>query len=206
MRQRGLRDHDLALVLDAATPLADDAWLVIDADADREIALRKREIEQFQRLRGCKVVVSGNAIVTVFLLIFLSMIGDPRRVWPSGKAGAVHVGAALDFAVHPLEGVGASDLGPVLAGKVHVGQHVVARGVHEGAELWLLLAQRIGDDAPLGFGVGLGLPRAKMVFSMAATAVRCFAGAWASAFLSQFARQRWCVALNMRRAAARSPL
>lgn len=65
MRQRGLRDRDLALVLDAATPLADDAWLVTDADADREIARRKREIEQFQRLRGCKVVVSGDAIVTV---------------------------------------------------------------------------------------------------------------------------------------------
>lgn len=65
MRQRGLRDRDFALVLDVATPLADDAWLVTDADADREIAQRKREIEQFQRLRGCKVVVSGDAIVTV---------------------------------------------------------------------------------------------------------------------------------------------
>ncbi|WP_333834429.1 hypothetical protein [Rubrimonas sp.] len=65
MRQRGLRDRDLALVLDAATPLADDAWLVTDADADREIVRRKREIEQLQRLRGCKVVVSGDAIVTV---------------------------------------------------------------------------------------------------------------------------------------------
>ncbi|PIP97608.1 MAG: hypothetical protein COW75_04955 [Rhodobacterales bacterium CG18_big_fil_WC_8_21_14_2_50_71_9] len=65
IRQRGLRDHDLALLLDAATPLADDAWLMMDADADREIARRKREIEQLQRLRGCKIVVSGDAIVTV---------------------------------------------------------------------------------------------------------------------------------------------
>lgn len=65
IRQRGLRERDIALVLDAATPLADDAWLLTAADADREIARRKREIEQLQRLRGCKVVVSGDAIVTV---------------------------------------------------------------------------------------------------------------------------------------------
>ena len=65
MRQRGLRDRDLALLLDAATPVADDAWLLTAADADREIARRKREIEQLQRLRGCKVVLAGNVIVTV---------------------------------------------------------------------------------------------------------------------------------------------
>lgn len=65
MRQRGFREADLALLLDTATPLADDAWLLTAADADREIARRKREIEHLQRLRGCKVVVSGDAIVTV---------------------------------------------------------------------------------------------------------------------------------------------
>ena len=37
----------------------------------------------------------------------------------------------------------------------HVGQHVVARGVHEGAELVLLFAECIGDGVPLGFRVGL---------------------------------------------------
>ena len=65
LRQRGLRERDVALVLGAATPLADDAWLLTAADADREIAVRKREIEQLQRLRGCKVVLAGDAIVTV---------------------------------------------------------------------------------------------------------------------------------------------
>ena len=65
MRQRGLRADDLALLLDAATPVANDAWLLTAADANREITRRKREIEQLQRLRGCKFVVSGDAIVTV---------------------------------------------------------------------------------------------------------------------------------------------
>lgn len=66
IRQRGLRERDLALVLEASTPLAQDAWLLTAADAEREISRRKREIEQLQRLRGCKVVISGNAIVTVY--------------------------------------------------------------------------------------------------------------------------------------------
>lgn len=65
MRQRGFREGDLALLLEAATPVADDAWLLTATDADREISRRKREIEQLQRLRGCKVVVSDDAIVTV---------------------------------------------------------------------------------------------------------------------------------------------
>jgi hypothetical protein len=65
MRQRGLRDSDIALLIDAAMPLADDAWLMTDAVTDREIARRKREIEQLQRLRGCKIVIADNAIVTV---------------------------------------------------------------------------------------------------------------------------------------------
>lgn len=65
MRQRGLRERDLSLLLDAATPLADDSWLLTATDVDREIARRKREIEHLQRLRGCKIVVSGDTIVTV---------------------------------------------------------------------------------------------------------------------------------------------
>ena len=65
MQQRGLRGADLELVLAAATPLAHDAWLLTDADTDHEIARRKREIEQLQRLRGCKIVVSGDTVVTV---------------------------------------------------------------------------------------------------------------------------------------------
>jgi hypothetical protein len=38
--------------MDAATPLAGDAWLMTDADADREITRRKREIQWIERLRA----------------------------------------------------------------------------------------------------------------------------------------------------------
>ena len=66
MRQRGFREGDVSLVLAAATPLANDAWLLTNSDTDREIAIRKREIEQLQRLRGCKVVLGGDSIITVY--------------------------------------------------------------------------------------------------------------------------------------------
>ena len=46
----------------------------------------------------------------------------------------------------------------MFAGKVHVGGHVPAGGVHQGAELRPLLAERAGDDVPLDDGVGACLP------------------------------------------------
>ena len=66
MRQRGLRDNDLLHLLGAATPVGDDAWLVTNADVTREIARCKREIEQLQRLRGCKIVISCGVVVTIY--------------------------------------------------------------------------------------------------------------------------------------------
>ena len=57
---------------------------------------------------------------------------------PGNDVGALH------FLVHALEGIRAGDLRPVILGEVHVGEDVLARGVHHGAELRLLLAQRVG--------------------------------------------------------------
>lgn len=65
LRQRGLKDADLGLVLDVATRVATDAYLVTDADVAREIVRRKQEIQRLERLRGVKVVVDGAAILTV---------------------------------------------------------------------------------------------------------------------------------------------
>ncbi len=94
------------------------------------------------------------------------------------------VGPALDFTVHPFERVRGCDLGPVLTREAHVGQDVVAGGVHHGCELGLLVANRVGNDRPLGLGFDLGFLK-KIVFSIAATAARCLIGAWASAFRIQ---------------------
>jgi hypothetical protein len=66
MRQRGLRDADLQLILSSATQIAPDAYLLTRADSAREITRRKREIQQLERLNGCKVVVDGGTVLTCY--------------------------------------------------------------------------------------------------------------------------------------------
>lgn len=69
------------------------------------------------------------------------------------------VGSALHLPVQTLQRVCAGNLRPVLLGEVHVGEDVVAGGVHHRAELRLLLAERVGDGVPPGHGFGLGVLR-----------------------------------------------
>ena len=57
MRQRGLRDLDIALLVDTATQVTSDSYLLTRRDANREIAKRKREIQQLERLQDCKLVI-----------------------------------------------------------------------------------------------------------------------------------------------------
>jgi hypothetical protein len=52
--------------------------------------------------------------------------------------------ATLHFLVQALDGVRAVQLGPVLAGEGHVGQHVVLAGVHEIGQLRPARAQLFG--------------------------------------------------------------
>ena len=66
MRQRGLRDEDFSLLLDSATQVAPDAYLLTRADAAREIARRKQEIQRLERLTGYKIVVAGGAVLTCY--------------------------------------------------------------------------------------------------------------------------------------------
>ena len=66
MRQRGYRKADLDLLFGLATQVAADALLLTDEDASREIAKRKREIQQLERLRGSKIVIADGGIVTVY--------------------------------------------------------------------------------------------------------------------------------------------
>jgi hypothetical protein len=81
MRQRGLRDADLELVMSSATRVAADAYLMTASDVAREIAERKREIQRLERLRGLKVVVAGDAIVTVYH----ARPNDRRRTLRKGR-------------------------------------------------------------------------------------------------------------------------
>jgi hypothetical protein len=75
LRQRGLRNADIVLLMVAATPISEDAWLMTDTDVAREITRRKREIQQIERLRGVKIVVTDGVVVTAYH----SCLGDQRR-------------------------------------------------------------------------------------------------------------------------------
>ena len=67
MQQRGIRKHDIKLIVDFGTRIADDAYLLRRQDVDREIELRRREIQALGRLRDHKVVVVDDTIVTCYL-------------------------------------------------------------------------------------------------------------------------------------------
>ena len=66
MRQRGLRDADLHLILDTATEIASDAYLLTRADAAREIAKRKKEIQKLEKLKDYKIIVEEGKIITLY--------------------------------------------------------------------------------------------------------------------------------------------
>ncbi len=66
MRQRGFRNADVNLVHSSATRVADDAFILSDKDVMREIEHRRREIQQLERLRGTKLVVEGDTLVTLY--------------------------------------------------------------------------------------------------------------------------------------------
>ena len=66
MRQRGFRNADVAMMVRSATEMADDAYVMTDADVSREITRRKAEIAQLERLRGAKIVLDGDMVVTMY--------------------------------------------------------------------------------------------------------------------------------------------
>jgi len=66
IRQRGLRESDIPMIVDAGTPVDDDSLLLLAQDVDREIRRRKQEISALERLRGCRVVIAADKVVTVY--------------------------------------------------------------------------------------------------------------------------------------------
>ncbi len=66
IRQRGLKEDDLPLLLECSSAIDEDVLQLLDDDVMREVAKRKREIRALERLRGCQVVVAGQEVVTVY--------------------------------------------------------------------------------------------------------------------------------------------
>lgn len=66
MQQRGYRQADITLALALATQIDEDQFMLTHEDASREIARRKQEIQQLERLRGTRLVVVGGRLVTLY--------------------------------------------------------------------------------------------------------------------------------------------
>lgn len=66
MRQRGMRDADLALLLDTADQIAPDAYALTDRAAAEAIAARKREIQRLEKLQGWIAIVEGGRVITCY--------------------------------------------------------------------------------------------------------------------------------------------
>jgi hypothetical protein len=81
LNQRGIRSHDVDLLLNSATRVAQDAYLLTNGDVEREIVRRKKEIQQLERLRGLKLVVEGDILVTAYR----SKKADQRRTLRKGR-------------------------------------------------------------------------------------------------------------------------
>jgi len=66
VRQRGLLEEDVRVIVETGTAVDDDSLYLLDQDVEREISKRKAEITALERLRGCRVVVIGETVVTVY--------------------------------------------------------------------------------------------------------------------------------------------
>lgn len=62
----GLRESDIAMIVAAGTAVDADSLLLLAQDVDREIRRRKQEIGALERLRGCRVVIAGDQVVTIY--------------------------------------------------------------------------------------------------------------------------------------------
>ena len=81
MRQRGIRERDVPLILTCATRIDDETWVMRDRDARQAIEERKREIQALERLAGRKVVVRGESVVTAYR----SRPADLKRTLRQGR-------------------------------------------------------------------------------------------------------------------------
>jgi hypothetical protein len=73
--------RDVDLVLNSATRVGPDAFLLTNGDGEREITRRKQEIQQLERLRGVKLVVEGDTFVTAYR----SKPADQKRTLRRGR-------------------------------------------------------------------------------------------------------------------------
>ncbi|WP_025898762.1 hypothetical protein [Sneathiella glossodoripedis] len=66
MQQRGLRRSDLDLIFSCASEMCDGSYFLSRKDVRREINRRKREIQKLERLKGKRIVIANETVVTCY--------------------------------------------------------------------------------------------------------------------------------------------
>ena len=64
IRQRGMREGDIEVIVACGTLIGDETYMLRSNDVAREIERHKHEIARLERLRNRKVVVVDGAAVT----------------------------------------------------------------------------------------------------------------------------------------------
>ena len=82
MRQRGMRNGDVQLVLAHGTQVDDETWMLRARDADRAIQSYKRAIQRVERLRNSKFVIRNSRILTAYS----SQPSDQKRTLRRGRS------------------------------------------------------------------------------------------------------------------------
>lgn len=80
-QQRAIRKADIRLIRKHGTMVDDDTWLLLRRDAIREIEIRKKEIQQLERLKNRKVVIREDWLVTAYP----SRPADQKRALRRGR-------------------------------------------------------------------------------------------------------------------------
>ena len=68
VNQRGFRQSSARLIRRCGTLINDadaEVYFMRDKDIDTQVCLLKREIQEIERLRGCKAVFAGDTLVTI---------------------------------------------------------------------------------------------------------------------------------------------
>ena len=66
MQQRGIRKSDIPIILACGTQVDDETYFMCNRDANREIEIRKREIQTLSRLANRKVVIRDGRVITAY--------------------------------------------------------------------------------------------------------------------------------------------
>ena len=66
MRQRGIRESNLNIILELAEEIRPDVYFLSDKAAHQEIQRLKQRIRKIEKMKGVVVVISNGRIVTTY--------------------------------------------------------------------------------------------------------------------------------------------